>query len=180
MAGRKVGISPGAYLLLAGMLLLLPLPWLCAMIIAATVHELGHMVAIWLLCGHRSGIRIGAYGARISLPDMARWKEAVCALAGPIAGLCLLLLGRWVPRTAVMALGQSVYNLLPIYPLDGGRALRSLLEICLPPPCAKRFCFYAQRLGVVALCVLAVAASFCLDLGIWPLVAVCGALFRIK
>ena len=54
----------------------------------------------------------------------------VIALAGPFGGLVLLLTARWLPRLAICGLMQSVFNLLPISPLDGSRAVSAMLQRC--------------------------------------------------
>ena len=55
-------------------------------------------------------------------------RELLAVLAGPAGSLLLLSLYRVLPRVAVCAAVQGFYNLLPIEPLDGGRALRLCLE----------------------------------------------------
>ena len=59
---------------------------------------------------------------------MTAGGELLCALAGPFGSLLLALLLRHVPELAICGLIQGVYNLLPLYPLDGGRALRCLFS----------------------------------------------------
>ena len=56
-----------------------------------------------------------------------------CAVTGPACGLCLVLLYRWFPELALFALFHSVYNLLPMYPADGGRIFAGLCKWILPP-----------------------------------------------
>lgn len=180
MFRRKVTLSGGFCLFLASMVLFLPLPWTLAMIVAAAVHELGHYLAICACCGRGEGIQLHAYQARMHLPPMGRWQECVCALAGPAAGLSLLLVGRWMPRTAICALGQSVYNLMPIYPLDGGRALRCLLAALTPPPVVDRACLIVEKLCRAFVIILSVYASFVYDLGVLPLLSVFVMLFCRK
>ena len=178
MDNKRIFVSGGACLYLCGMLLLLPLPWIGAVVLAAVVHELGHYAIIRLFCEKPSLVRIYTYAAQIQLPEMDRWKELLCAIAGPVAGLSLLLTARWLPRTAVCALGQSIFNLVPICPLDGGRALQCVLSFFLPPPKVALWC------NIVALCFkcvgagLAIWCSFRYDLGILPLLAIIWIVFR--
>lgn len=130
-------VSPFAFLMGALLLLTLPLPWLAGAAAAACVHELGHLLAIWLLDAGHPEFRMGCTGAKIHTAFSEPWREFVCAAAGPAAGLLLLTAVRWFPRTAVCGLVQSAYNLLPIYPLDGGRMLFCVLEGMAPEKAEK-------------------------------------------
>ena len=98
-------------------------------LLAALVHEAGHILAIRVLGERIIGIRIGCFGAEITVMPMEHWQELLCALAGPVSGLLILPLFPWFPCTAAAALVQSLWNLLPVYPLDGGRILRSILRL---------------------------------------------------
>lgn len=151
-------------------LLLLPLRWLIAAVMAAAVHELCHIFAVKICGSNLRKIEIGAFGAVIDVLPMSRGKELLCALAGPAGGLMLLLFARWLPRVAVCAAFQSLYNLLPVYPLDGGRALRCGAALLLPPPLADGVCLWTER--VVKALVLGVGIYGCciMKLGILPLI----------
>lgn len=130
-------VSPFAFLMGALLLLTLPLPWLAAAVAAAGIHEAGHLLAIRLLGADARKIQVGSTGAKIHTAFSEPWREFVCAAAGPAAGLLLLTAVRWFPRTAVCGLIQSAYNLLPVYPLDGGRMLFCVLEGMAPGKAEK-------------------------------------------
>jgi stage IV sporulation protein FB len=138
MDNRKKTVSAGFCIMLSMMLLITPFPWLIAMITAAIFHEFCHWIAIRSFTATPSGLHLFSYSARITLPELSAGKELLCALAGPLGGLALFLLARWFPRLALCAMAQSVYNLLPIYPLDGGRALSCLLQMITSPPRAAK------------------------------------------
>ena len=74
-------------------------------------------------------LRICAGGAVMDASPMSTVRELFCVLAGPIGGMLLSLFFRWIPRVAICAVFQSAFNLLPIYPLDGGRAVGCILEL---------------------------------------------------
>lgn len=128
----KVSLDPWAYWFGALLILLLPLNWLLAAATAAVFHELCHAGAIYALGGRVYSLRIGITGAVMETELDGRGREALAALAGPGGSFLLVLLGRWIPRVAVCAAIQGLFNLLPLYPLDGGRALRRGLEGFLP------------------------------------------------
>ena len=119
------------------MLLLLPLRWMGAVVIAAAGDEFGHYAAVCCLGGSVSGMRIGTKGAVLTAFGLTHKQDIICLIAGPLAGLLLGLTFRWFPVIAVCAIFQSLYNLLPIYPLDGGKILRS---ICFMQGWSSRFC----------------------------------------
>lgn len=121
----ELRVEAGAYIVAGAWLLLLGWRWTAALIGAAVIHEAGHLIALWA-CGVRvSRITVGPSGAKIETGPMEPGQELFCALAGPAAGLMVCLFWRFAPRLALCALVQSAFNLLPIYPVDGGRALRA-------------------------------------------------------
>ena len=141
----KLYVSGGAFILLAAMVLILPLQWVAAVIIAAAVHELCHCIALMLAGVQILSISIGGRGITISTQGLYGWREILCAMAGPVGSLSLLLWARWIPRTALCGLFHGVYNLLPILPLDGGRVFRGILQCLFAPPRATKLCRWSQR-----------------------------------
>lgn len=108
------------------LLLTVPIRWIAAGVFAAVIHELGHYLVVRLLGGEVISTTVSFRGARMEALPMSQGREILCILAGPAASFSLLLLARFFPRVAICGLIQGVYNLLPIYPLDGGRILRCI------------------------------------------------------
>ena len=158
-------VSPFAFLMGALLLLTLPLPWLAGAAAAACVHELGHLLAIWLLDAGHPEFRMGCTGAKIHTAFSEPWREFICAAAGPTASLLLLLVAKLFPRIALCGFVQGLYNLLPIYPLDGGRMLCSALKEWLPAKAEKITLVAGQGTGCLLLAG-ALAALLCRQPGI--------------
>ena len=106
--------------------LLLPLRVLLGIVLAAAVHELGHLTAMYFLGVPVLGIVFRPSGARIEAGPMESGEEILCALAGPVAGALVIFGWKWFPELALAGLVQTVFNLIPIYPLDGGRVARNI------------------------------------------------------
>lgn len=123
-----VYLDGSACLIGALLLLTLPFPWLISAIAAAVIHELFHIGALYLLKAPPVAIRIGFRGTVIRTPPMDPKETLLCAAAGPFGSLLLLFLIHVFPRLAICAAVQGLYNLLPVYPLDGGRILRAGIE----------------------------------------------------
>ena len=175
---RKLQLTRGFYLYLAAALLMVPLRWLFASAAAATVHELAHLAAVRLLGYPVCRVRIGILGCRIETVDMPGHHELICALAGPVGGLCLLCLTGWQSEVGICAAIQSVYNLLPVSSADGGRALRCAAGSLLPPRATFILCYAAEIAVVSALTALGIWCSIALNLGLLPLAAAAIPLYR--
>lgn len=126
---KRLRIDSGFFLFVAVLLLTVPIRWILAAFLAALVHELGHYLALRLVGGGLSGAVISPRGARLEAFPMSPGRELLCVLAGPAASLSLLWLIRFFPRIGICGLIQGMYNLLPIYPLDGGRAVGCLASL---------------------------------------------------
>ncbi len=156
---------PWVFLWAALLLLILPLRWLIAAAAAALVHEGGHMLAITLVGGKVYGAEVSTRGTVIQTGRMGYARELICALAGPAASFLLGIFSRWIPFTALCGLVQGLYNLLPVYPLDGGRAIRCLTGIACKEPerVAERIQWVCLFVTVLSCVILGVFFG----LGLW-------------
>lgn len=122
------------------------------------LHELGHVTAAFRLGYAVNAVTIYPFGgiASIQMPFYPKARdEFLLTAAGPavnwlIAGTIALLtlqqpwewpkaIGNWHDMLRVLMYGNlvmSAYNLLPAYPMDGGRLLRALLTLCCRAPLA--------------------------------------------
>ena len=177
--GIRIEVSPYLLILVAAAIFLLPVRWLTAMLIAAAVHETGHVFALY-----QSGIPIeklslSLKGARICVKPLTRKQEFFCACAGPGAAAMLIGLGRLYPELAVCAFVQTAYNLIPLMPFDGGRILRCALEAVLSTACCERIMTVTEI--IVCGMILLLGIFFLLDqLFLAALVTAAFLLVRVK
>lgn len=117
----------------------------------AIFHEFGHLLAGVVLGMKAEKMEIMPYGITISFKLMPQdynkkikqgnqleLKKIIVALAGPIANVIMILIFLQMnmnDSTRLMILYSNLliilFNLLPIYPLDGGRAIKGILHIFL-------------------------------------------------
>lgn len=117
----------------------LPRGWFLPLILATAVHELGHMAVIILSGGRVRRLELGLFGARLETAPLSYRQEILSALAGPVSSLFLLLFGAVCPPLAFWGLVQGIYNLLPVYPMDGGRVVLAGMSLLLPRDKAERW-----------------------------------------
>lgn len=171
----RIKISPWLPALLCAFYRLDPVGCFWPFLGAAAIHELGHCGAV-LLCGGRiRALALTAQGAVLETTPLSYRQETLCALAGPATALLLLPLIRVFPWLAFWALVQGAYNLLPVYPMDGGRALRCALLQRLTPEQTDTVVRTVSLILGVLLSVLGLYAACVLRWGLWALLA--GGLF---
>lgn len=151
--GSRVKLETGAYFAAAIALLILPLWFFLSLLIAASIHEFCHYMALEITGVKVFCVTAGPFGASMDTEAMSPGRELVCALAGPVGSLMLMPFFRWMPGIAMCGFIQGVFNLLPIYPMDGGRILKCLLEI-MKIPHKERICRIIEWITVIGILVL--------------------------
>ncbi len=140
-----------------------------ACLVAALMHEVGHVVAIRLCGGRVNGVSLSGLGADIRYSGVASYHgEVVCAISGGAVNLAcaatMAAVGRTSSEFCAASLALAVFNLLPALPLDGGVALRAAMLACGASDGAAHnvVCFISKVTAIA----VAVVAAYLLFYGI--------------
>lgn len=130
------------------------------LMLLAFIHEIGHLIIGILLGFKPMSINITPYGLQIEFKIHCEEynkkirrgtalcvKRAIIALAGPITNLIMIILSTILPlkntefnqNIIYSNILIGIFNLIPIYPMDGGRILKEVLHIYLGLEKARKY-----------------------------------------
>ena len=103
-------------------------------------HELGHFLIAILFKIDVDKIYIYPFGgiSKFNIPlNYSIFKELIILISGPIFQeimkcLLLIIMPRYHQYIIIYHYGILIFNLLPIYPLDGGKFVQLILSIFIP------------------------------------------------
>ncbi len=147
------------------MLATTPLPRLCAFVLAAVIHELGHVAAARLLHIDLSAMKLDVLGARLSTTGRLCSYPAMVALcfAGPLINLLCFALtlpfcsqASFLYEFCLSSLSLCLMNLIPIEGFDGGRIVHGILSGFLPIVTVDRICAFISFCSLLCMWLLSV------------------------
>ena len=101
----------------------------------ALVHELGHLASGILLGLKVKSVNIMPFGVSINFEDYSNkyiMKKIIIAIAGPLMNLIIVILGicnEWEQDIIYSNMLIGMFNLIPLYPLDGGRIIKYIVHL---------------------------------------------------
>lgn len=139
----------------------------------AFIHELGHML-VGILLGFKPekleimpyGVSVGFnvkcedYNKKIKKGNMLAIKKLIIALAGPLTNFIITIIFLManinffgIERELVIYSNIliGIFNLIPIYPLDGGRAIKNILHITVG---LQNSYEYTNQISKITICLL--------------------------
>ena len=175
---HNVRITPGFVLLWILSLMIFPMKFVIAWIITVMIHELGHLLSIQLLGIQIHGITFEFTGIRIRTEPMIPLHEIITAAAGPAFGVVLILLSYHAPLIKGLAIIQTCCNMIPIYPIDGGRVVDGILALVFDENIAANISYMLKIFCVGILIVISLFSVASYGFGAW--IMLIGIIFLLK
>lgn len=166
--------------------------------IFAIIHELGHLLSGLLMGMKPEKIEIMPFGVSISFKINAREynkkikkgnaleiKKIIVALAGPMTNFIIILIASNLKLNLIKSMLIiytnfliMIFNLLPIYPLDGGRVLKGILHIIFGKRKAEKYINIISKITVIVITAISSIlilyikniSIFLIDIYLWYLV----------
>ena len=166
--------------------------------IFALIHEFGHLLAGVIMGMKPEKIEVMPFGVSISFKinvdeynekirngNVLEIKKIIVALAGPITNFIIILISCNLNLDLIKSMLIiytnfliMIFNLLPIYPLDGGRILKGILHIIVGKRNAEK---YINTISIIMVIVITAVFSililyiqnisiFLIDIYLWYLV----------
>ena len=146
------------------------------------LHELGHIIVGVILkmkiekiemlpCGFSSSFQANLkdYEYKIKNANLLTLKKIIIALAGPILSLTLVIIFTYVnipyitKQDAIYSnLLISIFNLIPLYPLDGGRIIKGILHIEFGKDKSESLTNSVSKTTIIVLTIVSSIAVYCL------------------
>lgn len=122
------------------------------------LHEMAHFVVGLILNLKPEKIEIMPFGLSVSFYENLnddKIKEIFVALAGPLISLALAVLCRRI-EFVYSNIIILIFNLIPIYPLDGGRIIKGILHIIVG---SEKSEYLINKISNVTIIILTIISS---------------------
>ena len=132
------------------------------------MHEIAHMILGIILKMKPNKLEINPFGFSISFEinnndKSMKIKEVFVALAGPVMSIVLAMLCQHI-NFRYITIEEAIYsniliflfNMLPIYPLDGGRIIKGLLHMKMGENKAEKL---ANKISYITTILLTIFSS---------------------
>ncbi len=124
-----------------------------SLMICVLLHEFGHILMGKYYKMETEVVYLTPLGgmAGMDLANLTPWREFFITLTGPLVNAVIAvttiaiiiamevhlivapaLLTNWLKDLVVMNVGLCLFNLLPMFPMDGGRLVRSMIRLAKP------------------------------------------------
>lgn len=172
----KLKVDVKCILVLVLFLITKQMPIYLTVMVSMLLHELGHILIGVLLkmklqkihilmLGFSINFKLRTldYNKKIGKGTLLTLKKILIAIAGPIVNLLLILIGINIKHTNISELivysniTLFLFNMLPIYPLDGGRVIKGTIHILLGK---KKSITASRNISLITVHILTVFASF--------------------
>lgn len=169
-------------------------------LILAFVHELGHLLAGIILGMKPAKLELKPYGISISFKinpndynkkiakgNLLELKKAIVACAGPVTNLIIIIITlnlRLNIFTSLLIIYSNIlliiFNLIPMYPLDGGRIVKSLIYLFLGKKKAEKYTNNISFIFLIIVTFIGSVATFYFENMAIFLIIICLWLIYIK
>ena len=157
--------------------------------IFAIIHELGHLLAGVILKFKVEEIKLTPMGVRLQFKienreynkkvkkgNLLNIKKAIIAIAGPITNLVILIVliilkniglnftNTYIYQIIIYSnLLIAIFNMLPIYPMDGGRVINEILKIMVGNKKAYKITYILSKTMLIILTAISSIAILYLE-----------------